>query len=248
VSHSSQHRDLSVFAGREVAVVGAGQSALESAALLHESGAHVQVLVRGTVRWGLPPTPPRTGLLGMLPKPNSPLGPTWRIYPFSHAPHMFRYLPADARLRLVRQVLGPLGAWWLRDRVDGNLPVLEGHQVTAARGEAGKIVLSVDSPEGFRELQVDHALAATGYRVDLARLDYLHPTLRDELRQVSGWPHLTGSFESSVPGLFFAGQAAAETFGPVMRFACGAGFAARRISAAAAAGHGSTAGAETRPW
>ncbi|HET9168217.1 MAG TPA: NAD(P)-binding domain-containing protein [Actinospica sp.] len=236
VSHSSQHRDLSVFAGREVAVVGAGQSALETAALLHESGARVQVLVRGAVRWGLPPAPPKTGLLGMLPQPNSPLGPTWRIYPFSHAPQMFRYLPADTRLRLVRQVLGPLGAWWLRDRVDGSLPVLEGQRVTSARGDAGKVVLNVDSPEGPKQLRVDHVLAATGYRVDLARMDFLDSTLRDELRKVSGWPHLTGSFESSVPGLFFAGQAAAETFGPVMRFACGAGFAARRISARAAAG------------
>jgi len=245
VSHSSQHNDLSVFANRDVAVIGAGQSALETAALLHENGAHAQVLVRGTVRWGLPPVPPKTGLLGMLPQPNSPLGPTWRIYPFSHAPQMFRYLPADTRLRLVRQVLGPLGAWWLRERVDGSLPVLEEHRVTSARGDSGKVVLNVESPEGSRELRVDHVLAATGYRVDLARLDYLDSTLRDELRKVSGWPHLTGSFESSVPGLFFTGQAAAETFGPVMRFACGAGFAARRISAAATARHGAVAG--TRP-
>ena len=248
VSHSSQHSDLSVFAGREVAVIGAGQSALESAALLHESGARVQVLVRGAVRWGLPPKPPKTGVLGMLPTPNSPLGPTWRIYPFSHASQMFRYLPADTRLRLVRQVLGPLGAWWLRDRVDGSLPVLEGHQVTSARADAGKIMLGVDSPDGTGEIRVDHALAATGYRVDLARLHYLDPALRAELRQVHGWPHLTGSFESSVPGLFFTSLAAAETFGPVMRFACGAGIAARRISAAVAAGHGSLAGAESRPW
>jgi thioredoxin reductase len=247
VSHSSQHSDLSVFAGRDVAVIGAGQSALESAALLHESGAHVQVLVRGAVRWGLPPKPPKTGLAGLLPEPNSPLGPTWRIYPFSHAPQMFRYLPADTRLRLVRQVLGPLGAWWLRDRVDGSLPVHEGHRVTSARGDAGKLALTVSTPDGPRELHVDHALAATGYRVDLARVDYLDPALRGELRQVYGWPHLTGSFESSVPGLFFTGQAAAETFGPVMRFACGSKFAAHRISAAVAAGHGTLVGAGPRP-
>ena len=78
VSHSSQNRDLSRFAGREVAVIGAGQSALESAALLHESGASAQVIARSQVRWGLPPKPPRSGLLSTLPEPNSPLGPTWR--------------------------------------------------------------------------------------------------------------------------------------------------------------------------
>src|SRR6266516_2157423 len=35
-SHSADHRDLSRFAGREVIVVGGGQSAIESAALLHD--------------------------------------------------------------------------------------------------------------------------------------------------------------------------------------------------------------------
>jgi hypothetical protein len=242
VSHSSQHHDLSVFAGREVAVIGAGQSALESAALLHESGAGVRVLVRGTARWGMPPRPPHTGLRGALPEPNSPLGPTWRIYPFSHAPFMFRYLPAGTRIRLVRQVLGPLGAWWLRDRVDGKLPVLENARVTSARADGEKVVLTATSAAGSQELQVDHVLAATGYRVDLRRLDFLDPALRDGLRRVAGWPHLTGSFESSVPGLYFTSLAAAETFGPVMRFVCGAGFAARRISAAVAARHGSVTG------
>jgi len=235
VSHSSQHRDLSVFAGREVAVVGAGQSALESAALLHERGANVRVLVRGTTRWGSPPEPPRAGLLGALPEPNSPLGPTWRIYPFSHAPFMFRYLPADTRIRLVRQVLGPLGAWWLRDRVDGVLPVMDGHRVTSARADGGKVVLTVKSAAGSDELPVDHVLAATGYRVDLERLGFLDPALRNQVSRVVGWPHLSGSYESSVPGLYFTSLAAAETFGPVMRFVCGAGFAARRISASVAA-------------
>jgi thioredoxin reductase len=235
VSHSSQHHNLSGFAGREVAVIGAGQSALESAALLHENGASVRVLVRGQARFGPPPKPPRSGLPAMLPEANSPLGPTWRIYPFSHAPFMFRYLPAQTRITLVRRVLGPLGAWWLRDRVEGRLPVLDGHRVTSARPDGSKIVLTVASEAGIHDLPVDHVIAATGYRVDLGRLDFLTPGLRDQVRCVAGWPHLTRSFESSVPGLFFTSLMAAETFGPVMRFVCGAGFTARRITEAAIA-------------
>jgi cation diffusion facilitator CzcD-associated flavoprotein CzcO len=235
VSHSSQHDDLSVFAGKEVAVVGAGQSALEDAALLHESGASVRVLVRGQARWGLPPRPARTGALSVLPEPNSPLGPTWRIYPFSHAPFMFRYLPEQARLNLVRSVLGPLGAWWLRERVEGKLPVQDGHRVTAVRPADGRAVLTVAAAAGSSELAVDHVVAATGYRVDLERLDFLDAGLRDQVSCVSGWPHLSTSFESSVPGLFFTSLAAAETFGPVMRFVCGAGFTARRVAGAVAA-------------
>ena len=51
-THSSAHTDLSAFAGQRVIVVGAGQSALERAALLHENGATVQVVARrAKVAW-----------------------------------------------------------------------------------------------------------------------------------------------------------------------------------------------------
>src|SRR5260370_595552 len=132
-SHSSQRRGRSGFAGRSVAVVGGGQSALEGGALLHEAGAEVTVLVRGTARFGSPPKEPPAGLGSLVPRPRSPLGPTWRIYPFSHAAGLFRYLPAPARVKLVKRVLGPLGAWWLRDRAVGRVAWLGG----GAGGGAG---------------------------------------------------------------------------------------------------------------
>lgn len=237
VSHSSQHRDLSRFTGREVAVIGAGQSALESAALLHEAGATVQVLARGQARFGSPPADPARGLPKLLPTPNSPLGPSWRLYPFSHAPAAFRYLPAQTRLSLVKSVLGPLGAWWLRDRVVGQIPVRNGQRVLAAQQDGGRVVLTVALAGGGRtEVAVDHVFAATGYRVDLARLGFLDDGLRERVQCVSGWPRLNGSFESSVPGLFFTGLPAAGAFGPLMRFVCGAGFTARRVSTRVANG------------
>src|ERR1700742_4869148 len=46
MTHSSAHRQLDQFRGRRVAVIGGGQSALQTAALLHETGADVQVVVR----------------------------------------------------------------------------------------------------------------------------------------------------------------------------------------------------------
>jgi FAD-dependent urate hydroxylase len=235
VSHSSQHRDLSGFAGRDVAVIGAGQSALESAALLHEAGARVQVLARGQAIFGFPLKAPARGLMGLLPRPHSPLGPTWRIYPFSHAAGMFRHLPPQTRLKLVNRVLGPLGAWWLRDRVEGRVAIRNGQRVLAARDDGGRVLLTLDSGAGqHTEVAVDHVIAATGYRVDLDRLAFLGPDLRAGVRTLSGWPVLSAASESSVPGLFFAGLTATGTFGPVMRFVCGSGFAARRISAAVA--------------
>ncbi|KJY35623.1 hypothetical protein VR45_13620, partial [Streptomyces sp. NRRL S-495] len=87
------------------------------------------------------------------------------------------------------------------------------------------------------ELEVDHVLAATGYRVDVGRLDYLSAELRGTIeRRNGGAPRLSAGFESSVPGLYFTGLSAADTFGPLMRFVCGTGFAARRISRSVAAG------------
>ncbi|MGA2756929.1 MAG: NAD(P)-binding domain-containing protein [Solirubrobacteraceae bacterium] len=46
VSHSSQYGDLGHFAGRRVVVLGGGQSAVETAALLREAGADVELIFR----------------------------------------------------------------------------------------------------------------------------------------------------------------------------------------------------------
>ena len=46
VSHSSQHHDLSSFRGKKVVVLGAGASAVDIAAILHEEGSQVQLVAR----------------------------------------------------------------------------------------------------------------------------------------------------------------------------------------------------------
>jgi thioredoxin reductase len=236
VSHSSQHHDLSGLAGQDVAVIGAGQSALETAALLHEAGAKAQILVRDQARFGDPPKPAARGPARLLPRPHSPLGPTWRIYPFSHTAGFFRYLPAQTRLKLVKRVLGPLGAWWLRDRVEGQIPVRQGLRIRDVQQNGSKVMLTLESEDGRPgEMKVDHVIAATGYRVDLEKVGFLGPDLRDSIATAGGFPCLSPSFESSVPGLFFAGLTAAAEFGPVMRFVCGTPYAGRRITAAVAA-------------
>ncbi len=233
VSHSSQHHDLSPFRGRHVAVVGAGQSALECAALLFEAGAQVQVIARGEARFGEPPSSKSHGPLRIR-SPYSPLGPAWSLYAMSNAPGMVRYLPRQTRLYLVKNVLGPLGAWWLRDRVVGKIPILNGHRIVEVHPVGDQVTLTLASSQGQSSITVDHVLAATGYRVDLEELGFLSTDLVTRLKCVAGSPRLSASFESSVPGLFFSGLAAAATFGPLMRFVCGTGFAARRVSATVA--------------
>nr|WP_203691591.1 FAD-dependent oxidoreductase [Streptomyces sp. SID12488] len=274
VSHSSQHHDLSRFAGRELIVVGAGQSALETAALAAEAGAQVRVVSRGSgrVAFGAPPwRQPRL-------RPESPFGNAWSLWALTYYPHPYRYLPARARHYLVRRVLGPLGAWWLRDRFEGKVQVSEVARivragVTGAAGDmaapraaqaqgvkgakgaggaaeangsgsgvgfvGGRPVLTVRELGGrTRELSADHVIAATGYRVDIAAMDFLGHELRTELAVSRGTPRLGTGYVSSVPGLYFTGLPAAASYGPVMRFVCGTEFASPRLAGHLAAAHG----------
>lgn len=235
VSHSSQHHDLSRFSGRDLIVVGAGQSALETAALAAEAGANVRVVARGkgSVGFGAPPwEQPRL-------RPESPFGRAWSLYAISYYPHPYRYLPPQARHFLVRRILGPLGAWWLRDRFEGKVETREVRRVASADVRDGSPVLRVETLGGrTRELSADHVIAATGYRVDIAAMDFLGHALRARLAVSRGTPKLGAGYVSSVPGLYFTGLLTAASYGPVMRFVCGTEFASPRLARHLAAAHG----------
>jgi hypothetical protein len=141
-------------------------------------------------------------------------------------------LPENLRLKIVRRALGPSGGWFIKDKVTGRVPVHLGFSPDHAEIENGKVRLHLRAADGTeRDILAEHIIAATGYKVDVSRLRFLSSEIRSRLESVDGSPLLSSSFESSVPGLYFVGIAAANTFGPVMRFAFGAGFAARRLSA-----------------
>lgn len=226
VSHSSQLHDLSRFSGKELIVVGAGQSALETAALAAEAGAQVRVVARGkgSVAFGAPPwAQPRL-------RPESPFGRAWSLWALSYYPHPYRHLPPQARHFLVHRVLGPLGAWWLRERFEGTVQVSEVSRIVRSGSAGGHPALTVQTLDGrVEELSADHVVAATGYRVDLAAMDFLGHELRTELAVSRGTPKLGAGFRSSVPGLYFTGLPAAASYGPVMRFVCGTEFASPRL-------------------
>lgn len=235
LSHSSQHHDLGRFAGKELIVVGAGQSALETAVLAAEAGARVRVVARGrgAVAFGAPPwKQPRL-------RPESPFGRAWSLWALSYYPHPYRYLPAGARHYLVRRVLGPLGAWWLRERFEGRVEVREVARVVRAGVIEGGPRLVVRGEDGrTEELAADHVIAATGYRVDLGAMGFLGHELRTELVVSRGAPVLGAGLRSSIPGLYFTGLPAAASYGPVMRFVCGTEFASGRLARHLAAAHG----------
>jgi hypothetical protein len=172
-------------------------------------------------------------------KPTSVLGPGWSLYAVSHAPTAVSRLPNASRLVLVRKILGPSGAWWLRERVVGVIDVRVGWRLMQSRFANGRVALAGRTAENeSEELAVDHVIAATGYRVDVDSIGFLDPGLRAQLRRVRSWPSLNRRSESSVPGLFFTGLPSAATFGPLLRFVAGTSFAAPRVSAALAARNG----------
>ncbi|MER5927534.1 NAD(P)-binding domain-containing protein [Streptomyces mirabilis] len=233
LSHTSQHTDLSEYAGQRVAVVGGGQSALESAALLHEAGADVEVLVRDArVLWGVRPQVQRPWG-ERLAAPASALGTGWVLAAVCGVPGTVRRLPAAARMQLFRRALGPSGGWWLRERVEDVVPVRTACRVERARRSGAEVHLRLGGEgSGPADRVVDHVLAATGYRLDVDVLPFLTPSVRRAVSRVPGSqaPRLSGAFESSVPGLYFTGSLAAPMFGPMLRFVAGTEFAARRIA------------------
>jgi thioredoxin reductase len=234
LSHSARHRELEPFRGHSVVVIGGGASALDLAGLLHEAGADVQLVSRREeLKFHSQPTGKPRSQWQQIRHPQSGLGPGMRSRFFANAPGAFYYLPERLRLEIVRRTLGPSGGWFIRDKVVGKVPLHLGCTQQGAEVKNGRVHLSVQSADGSkREIVAEHIIAATGYRVNLERLKFLDPEIRSQVKTAGGSPVLSTTFESSMPGLYFAGVAAANSFGPVMRFAFGAGFAARTLTSA----------------
>lgn len=149
----------------------------------------------------------------------------------ANSPLAFYRLPEKTRLRIVRTHLGPSGGWFARDMVMGKVPLLLGYNPETAEVRNGKVHLQLRSEDGLmREVIADHVVAATGYKVEVERLKFVAPELRAKIKTIGGSPVLSTGFESSIPGLHFVGVAAANSFGPLMRFAYGAEFTAQRIT------------------
>jgi thioredoxin reductase len=240
LSHSSHYGDLSPLAGRDVAIVGAGSSGLDLGGLLNEAGARPTIIARKpTIEFHNRMRLPRRWR-SRVRWPNSGIGPGWRSWFFCKAPLLFHRLPAERRIRETKNHLGPAAGWFMRESVEGKVPVLFSTTVESAESDGGRVHLHLRSEDGTaHDLVVDHVIAATGYRVDVDRLGFLDPALRSRIDQVQQTPILSLDFESSVKGLYFVGAAAANSFGPAQRFACGAGFAAKRLSQKLTASRGS---------
>jgi cation diffusion facilitator CzcD-associated flavoprotein CzcO len=231
ISHSSQHHDLSSFRGKTVVVLGAGASAVDIAAILHEEGSQVQLVARRQqIAFHTKTKEPRP-LLQRLRVPRSGLGIGWRSRLCTDAPLLFHVMPQKFRFHTVRNLLGPAPGWFVRDKVVGKFPLHLGCKVLSASIEDGKVHLKIAEKDGSNsELIADHVISATGYQVSISRMGFLDEGLRRLVHQIEDTPVLSSQFETSVPGLYMVGLASAHSFGPLTRFAYGAEFTAKRIS------------------
>jgi hypothetical protein len=245
LSHSSRHADLAGFAGREVIVLGAGASALDCAALLVRAGAAVRLVARARrIAFHAGPARQPRPLLERLRAPMSGLGPGWKSRLSTDAPLLFHAMPERFRVFVVQRHLGPAPGWWTRPMVEGRVDFRLGRHIQGATEQGGRVRLTVADAAGATEtLAADHLIAATGYRAEVRRLGFLSEELRAQLRTADAAPVLSRDFESSVPGLYFSGLASAVSFGPVARFAFGAGFTAERLARHLVRGRGRAAAA-----
>ncbi len=233
VTHSSEHSDLGIFKGREVIVVGAGASAIDTAALLHEAGTSVQLTARSAAIDFPGPFPKRIPrpFWQELRHPTTAFGIGWRMLFFERCPQGFRRLPVGLRRRILRRFLGPAPGPFMEEGVAGKVQMHLGLRLLHAEVCGDRVKLRLAARDGSeRTLSADHVIAATGYRVDLERLDFLAPELRSRILLEENFPALSPNFESSARGLYFTGLTAALSFGPMFRFVIGARYAAMRLS------------------
>ena len=228
VTHSSLLQDPRAFSQKTVVVVGAGQSALESAVLLREAGADVEVFTRNSklrfIGWShrVHKLGPAARIL-YAPTDVGPAG----ISKLVAAPRLYRtLLPRYLQNALRDFCRRPAGAHWLRPRLQ-TVGVATGRVVSSATISGDQVRLKLD--DGGERL-CDHVLLGTGYRVDVSNYSFLSRSMEPAIRRVNGFPILNFDFESSIPNLYFIGAPSAWSFGPLMFFVAGADFTARTVA------------------
>lgn len=228
VTHSSLLTEPDTFSKKRVVVVGGGQSALESAALLAESGTEVEVIVRRpSIHFlGWSQRIHKLGPLARVLYAPTDVGPAG-ISRLVAAPRLYRaLLPRPIQNHLRDFCRRPAGAYWLRNRLQ-QVRLTTGRHVVSASVVGDQLRLKLD--DGTERL-CDHAVLGTGYRVDVSKYPFLSQEMRSSLRKANGFPVLNFGLESSIPGLHFVGAPAAWSFGPLMYFVAGADFTSRTIA------------------
>lgn len=227
VSHCYEGRNIRRFAGKRVVVIGGGQSALESAALLHEVQADVEVIARQPkLNWiGQHSWLHHLGPISSILYSSHDVGPAG-ISRLVAYPKLTALVPLKLRDKIRKRAVRPAGARWLPERLE-NVKLTTGRYVAQALLRGDEIELRLDDGS---QRSIDHILLGTGYQVDISRYDFLPPELAQEIQQFDGYPKLASGFRSSVRGLHFIGATAARSYGPLLNFVAGTEFASRELT------------------
>jgi FAD-dependent urate hydroxylase len=249
VTHTWGRKNFPWYRGKDVVVIGGGSSALETATLLYEHGARVNVVARGDFHWGgrTPKDSERT-LVERIKLPVTSLGHGRDNWVLHHIPGLMYHVPPSKRLPFTARHLGPAPAWWLRDRADGRFPILTHTQVVDAAMTGDRIQLRLTGANGeARTIEAEQVMAGTGYRFDIDKISFLDEALAGQLGRHDLSPKLSRHFESTVAGLYFIGPVAAESFGPLVRFVAGAPFTVSRVTSRLRRGAEKRVGYRPRP-
>jgi len=233
VSHTCDHYTFEKFSGKRVAVIGGGQSALETAALVHEKGALVDLITRSPIQWLGNDSIKNRSFIERVRYPKAGIAPGWYNWGFEHLPYAFQHLTRNQKDRLLRGRgrFGPAGSAWLKDRILGKMTVHESQQIQKIREMNGEVELTLSNGKSPK---FDHVILGTGYVMDIKRLPMLDSSLLESIDTYKGAPILSNRFETNVPGLYFVGYSSVSSCGPLFRFVVGTDAAAKRVAGAVA--------------
>jgi len=231
VTHSFEYSDFDRFAGKQVVMIGGGQSAVEYAALLQEAGAQVHLVPRRPIHWLAPDTDGKRSFIEQVRAPRAGIAPGWKNWALEYFPYLFQRFSQDKKDRYIRNHYNAAASDWLKERIIGKVTLHEGQKVEKVSAVNDTVELTLSNHE---VLKADHLILATGYRVDIHRLAMLHPSLLADIQTDTDIPILSNRFESSVPGLYFVGLTSLRNFGPLFRFVVGTKAAAERVAGAVA--------------
>jgi len=208
------------FAGQRVLIVGGRQSAFESAALLAEAGAaavHVchrhetPAFVASDWSW-VEPLLQRIG--------NEP---GWyRAMPDAERAALNTRFWSEGRLKLEP---------WLGPRVHHeSITIRPETVVLGSELTSTSVRVRLDTGDN---VEFDHVLFATGYKVDLKRVSFMSAgNLLQRIQRRDGYPVLDDSLQTTVPGLFVTSLPAAREFGPFFAFTAAVRASARIVGRA----------------
>ena len=227
VSHCYEGQKIADLRTKRVAVIGAGQSALESAALLSEAGAKVELIATiPELRWiGMHKWLHQLGPISKVLYSEYDVGPLG-ISRLVAAPNLVFHIPLKLKDRIRVRAVRPAGSRWLPARLAG-VTISTGRTVQRAEAFGEEVHLRLDDGS---ERRVDHVLMGTGYDVDIAQYGFLDRELLAGVQRLGGYPDLGPGFCCSVPGLHFVGATAARSFGPLLYFVAGTEFAAKELT------------------